>query len=73
MVTGSYRYNPTDEKFTLDSKEAKTDFKEFISAEVRYSSLKRAFPDIAEELFDKCAADAKRRYEGYKKLAEECK
>ena len=68
-----YRYNPTDEKFTLDSKEAKTDFKEFISAEVRYSSLKRAFPDIAEELFDKCAADAKRRYEGYKKLAEECK
>ncbi len=66
-----YRYNPVGEVFTLDSKEPTGDFKEFIKGEVRYTSLVKAFPDVAEELFDKCAADAKRRLEGYKKLAAE--
>jgi pyruvate-ferredoxin/flavodoxin oxidoreductase len=37
--------------------------------EVRYSSLKKGFPDIADELYKKTAADAKARLEGYKKLA----
>ena len=64
-----YRYNPNGEVFTLDSKEPTADFKEFIKGEVRYASLAKAFPDIAEELFDHCANDAKRRLEGYKKLA----
>ena len=64
-----YRYNPVGEVFTLDSKEPTADFKEFIKGEVRYTSLVKAFPDVAEELFDKCAEDAKRRLEGYKKLA----
>ncbi len=64
-----YRYNPETEVFTLDSKEPTGDFKEFIQGEVRYTSLKRAFPETAEELFDKCAEDAKRRLDGYKKLA----
>ncbi len=65
-----YRYNPVGEVFTLDSKEPTADFKEFIKGEVRYTSLAKAFPAVAEELFDKCADDAKRRLEGYKKLAE---
>ena len=64
-----YRYNPTTETFSLDSKEPTGDFKEFIQGEVRYTSLKRAFPETADELFEKCAEDAKRRLEGYKKLA----
>ncbi len=64
-----YRYNPEGEVFTLDSKEPTGDFKEFIQGEVRYTSLKRAFPDVADELFDRCAEDAKRRLDGYKKLA----
>ncbi len=64
-----YRYNPETEEFTLDSKEPTGDFKEFISGEVRYTSLKRGFPETAEELFNQCAEDAKRRLEGYKKLA----
>ena len=64
-----YRYNPEGEVFTLDSKEPKADFKEFIKGEVRYASLAKAFPEVAEELFDKCAEDAKRRLEGYKALA----
>ena len=68
-----YRYNPDGETFTLDSKEPKGDFLEFIKGEVRYTSLKRAFPELADTLFAKCAEDAKRRYDGYKKLAEESK
>ena len=64
-----YRYNPEGEVFTLDSKEPTGDFKEFLKGGVRYTSLTRAFPEIAEDLFDKCAEDAKRRIEGYKKLA----
>jgi len=69
-----YRFNPTlkdsdKNPFVLDSKEPTADFKEFILGEVRYSSLKRAFPDTADALFDKTAADAKERYESYKKLA----
>lgn len=65
-----YRYNPETEVFSLDSKEPTADFKEFIESENRYASLKRAFPEVADDLFAKCAEDAKRRLEGYKKLAE---
>jgi len=69
-----YRYNPelvgTEKNpFVLDSKEPTGDFQEFILGEVRYSSLKRSFPDTADALFAKTEADAKARREGYKKLA----
>ncbi|MBR0069402.1 MAG: pyruvate:ferredoxin (flavodoxin) oxidoreductase, partial [Synergistaceae bacterium] len=78
-----YRYNPDVEAgknpFTLDSKAPKLfdnadeflkAYKEFLMGEVRYSSLKRGFPAIAEELFDRNAAEARERYETYKTLAE---
>ncbi len=70
----TYRFNPNDigtdkNPFTLDSKEPTADFKEFLEGEVRYSSLKRGFPELAEQLYDKTASDAKARLEGYKKLA----
>jgi pyruvate-ferredoxin/flavodoxin oxidoreductase len=64
-----YRYNPDTDVFSLDSKEPTGDFKEFISGEVRYTSLKKAFPEIADELFEQCHQDAIRRLDGYKKLA----
>ena len=69
-----YRYNPelvgTEKNpFALDSKEPTGDFQEFILGEVRYSSLKRSFPDTADALFAKTEADAKARRESYKKLA----
>ena len=69
-----YRFNPDLEKegknpFTLDSKEPTGDFREFIMSEVRYSSLTRTFPDVAEELFEKTEATAKERLESYKRLA----
>jgi len=70
-----YRYNPLLKEqgknpFILDSKEPTADFKEFLMGEVRYSSLKATFPELADELFEKAAKDAKERYEAYKKLAE---
>lgn len=69
-----YRFNPelkgTDKNpFILDSKAPTADFKEFLMGEVRFSSLKRQYPDKAEALFDKTAQDAKERREGYEKLA----
>jgi len=71
-----WRFNPLlkqegQNPFILDSKEPDlSKFREFIMDEVRYSSLLRAFPEIAEDMFQKNEADAKERYEGYKKMAE---
>ena len=70
----NYRFNPqlvgTDQNpFSLDSKEPTADFQEFLQGEVRYSSLKRAFPEIADQLYKKTEQDAKMRLESYKKLA----
>jgi pyruvate-ferredoxin/flavodoxin oxidoreductase len=38
--------------------------------EVRYSSLKKAFPDEADRLFAKAESEAKEKYDYYKKLSE---
>ena len=70
-----YRFNPElkaqgKNPFILDSKEPKASFREFLDNQVRYTSLKAAFPEIAEELFDKAEEEAKERYEGYKRMAE---
>ena len=71
----NYRYNPQLEEagknpFTLDSKEPDfSKFQEFVQGEVRYSSLKRNSPDLADELFAKTQKDAENRIETYKKLA----
>jgi len=71
-----YRFDPRRKAegknpFVLDSKEPTKPFKEFLESEVRYTSLKRTFPEIAEELFKVAEQDAKERYEKYKKMAEE--
>ena len=66
----NWRYNPVNQKFTLDSKEPDfSKFQEFLMGEVRYSSLKRNFPDAAQELFEKTQRDAEDRINGYKILA----
>ena len=68
-----YRYNPdlkgTKNPFSLDSKEPKGNFKDFLLGEVRYASLAKVFPEVAEELFAKTEEDAMERYNTYKKLA----
>nr|WP_092075048.1 pyruvate:ferredoxin (flavodoxin) oxidoreductase [Dendrosporobacter quercicolus] len=70
----TYRYNPLLKEagknpFILDSKEPSGNFQEFLMGEVRYSSLKRQYPEFAEALFAKTEQDAKERLESYKKLA----
>ena len=66
----NWRYNPVNGKFTLDSKEPDfSKFQEFLMGEVRYSSLKRNFPDAAQALFEKTQHDAEDRINGYKILA----
>ncbi len=72
----TYRFNPelvgTDKNpFSLDSKEPTADFQEFLQGEVRFSSLKRAFPEIAEQLYAKTERDAKERLESYRRLAKQ--
>ena len=69
-----WRYDPrlADEgknPFTLDSKEPSESFQEFIQGEVRYSSLKRSFPETADELYQEAEKAANERYETYKRLA----
>ncbi len=70
-----YRYNPMLEKegknpFELDSKEPDwSKFQDFLSSEVRYSSLKKAFPREATELFKAAEENAKWRYNTYKRYA----
>jgi len=49
--------------FQLDSKEPTESYRAFIESEVRYSSLRRAFPDKADVLFDRSAQQAKEKYD----------
>ena len=70
-----FRYNPAlkaegKNPFTVDSKPATADYKEFIMGEARYSSLTRSFPERAEVLFDKAAETAKARRAHLEKLVE---
>jgi pyruvate-ferredoxin/flavodoxin oxidoreductase len=71
-----YRYNPGHEAegknpFTLDSKEPDwVKFQEFLSSEVRYTSLKAMFPEEAVELFRAAEENARWRYNHYRRLAE---
>ena len=70
-----YRYNPLLEAegknpFTLDSKEPDwTKFQEFLSSEVRYTSLKKSFPAEAEILFKAAEENSKWRYKTYQRMA----
>jgi len=70
-----YRYNPmleTEGKnpFELDSKPPEWGkFQDFLNSEVRYTSLKKAFPKEATELFLAAEENAKWRYNSYKRLA----
>jgi pyruvate-ferredoxin/flavodoxin oxidoreductase len=70
-----YRFDPTKQEaggnpFSLDSKDPKGSFRDYIMDQVRYRSLTMEFPDIAEELFEATETNAKERFEQYKKMAE---
>jgi pyruvate-ferredoxin/flavodoxin oxidoreductase len=70
-----YRYNPALAKegknpLQLDSREPKMEYEAFLKNEVRYRTLVQQYPDQAKVLFAQAAAEAKTRYETYKKMAE---
>ena len=69
-----YRYDPRlkaegKNPFQLDSKEPTASFQDFLNSEVRYTSLKRSFPEEAEVLFAQSEEDAREVYKTYKRLA----
>ncbi|MDR2885653.1 MAG: hypothetical protein LBU95_02585, partial [Rikenellaceae bacterium] len=70
-----WRFNPALEAegknpFTMDSKAPDwSKFQEFINNEVRYTSLKKAFPKEAGELFAAAETNAKWRYDSYQRMA----
>lgn len=70
-----FRYNPQLEAegknpFQLDSKDPDWGkFQDFLNGEVRYTSLKKSFPEVADELFAAAEENAKWRYNYYKRLA----
>ena len=65
-----FRFNPAAEgaKFTLDSKEPKGGYQEFLMNEARYSRLTREFPERASVLFERNEKNAMERYEHLLKL-----
>lgn len=71
-----YRYNPDLEAegknpMVVDSKEPQWDkFQDFLRGEVRYTTLLKQFPVEATELFVAAEANAKWRYDGYKRMSE---
>ena len=71
-----WHYNPqleTEGKnpFVMDSKEPDwSKFRAFLMKEVRYTSLQKAFPAEAEELFQAAEENAKWRYNSYQRMAK---
>lgn len=70
-----YRFNPELKEegknpFILDSKEPTKPFRDFLDGEVRYTSLKKLFPERAEKLYEVAEENAKERYSSYLALAE---
>ena len=70
-----FRYNPAlkaegKNPFTLDSKAPAGGYQEFLMNEARYSSLTRAFPERAKELFAQNEEAAKERWEHLTRLVE---
>ncbi|HTN68544.1 MAG TPA: pyruvate:ferredoxin (flavodoxin) oxidoreductase [Dysgonamonadaceae bacterium] len=71
-----WRYNPELEKegknpFILDSREPKWDqFHDFLEREVRYTSLEKAFPAEADDLFTAAKKSAQWRYKSYQRMLD---
>ncbi len=71
-----WHFNPDLEKegknpFVYDSKEPDwLKFQDFLMKEVRYTSLKKAFPAEADELFAAAEENAKWRYATYQRMAK---
>ncbi len=71
-----FRYNPALEKMgknplILDSKEPKWEkYDEYLLGEVRYQTLAKSSPELAEKLFIQNKKEAQKRWRQYKRLSE---
>ena len=64
-----FRYNPAAEKkFTLDCKPATVSYQDFISGEVRYTSLALKNPERAKALFAQAEQNSKEKFAHLEKL-----
>ncbi len=71
-----YRYDPRraaegHNPFVLDSGAPKKGFQDFLMSEVRFSSLRKKDPALADKLFAEAEKEAAERYERYRRLSEE--
>ena len=65
----TFRYNPDNETFVLDSKNIdNSKYDQFLANENRYANLKKVNPSEAEELLELQKEWAKKRFEYYNKL-----
>ena len=70
-----YRYHPALAKegknpFVYESKDPTINLQDFLAKEIRFSTLKLQFPDIADRLYEQAVAFKKDKREYYKKLSE---
>ena len=70
-----YRFNPDLQQagknpFILDSKAPTADFKTFLNGEIRFASLKKTAPEIAETLFETAEKESKTLFRFYQKLVD---
>lgn len=70
-----WRYNPLlrdqgKNSWILDSKEPSSSYQDFLTGELRFSSLKKAQPDRAQELFELAEQQSQTKYAKLQFLAE---
>ncbi len=68
-----YRYNPELKKegknpFIYETKDPKIDMMDFLMNEVRFTALKRQFPEIADNLFKQAKEIKAEKHEFYKRF-----
>lgn len=68
----TFRYNPTEHKLTLDTKDPDfTKYEDYLMTENRFSNLKRVNKENAKEILNEQKNWAINRYNYYKKISEE--
>jgi pyruvate-ferredoxin/flavodoxin oxidoreductase len=71
----NYRFNPELHKegknpFIYETRDPKGDMLDFLNGEIRYTTLKHQFPEVAEKLFQQAVQFKKDKHEFYKKFSE---
>jgi pyruvate-ferredoxin/flavodoxin oxidoreductase len=70
-----YRYDPRLKEegknpFNYETRDPKMDMMDFLMNEVRYTSLKKKFPGVADKLYEEAVEFKKDKHKFYKKYSE---